>query len=628
MEAAAATRRSSPSEATRRPFGAILKPITRGFKLFFEGMFSTVSLGNSDAMETLSHLDDSTASPIPEHEERKGVTSASGKPAVSRQTSIPEIIACPAATPAPVNSTTVRENNYAVANNEQQDSQRMNAESPAVVTAATQGAIASPQADATVAAAVDALGTDAQVTNNASEAQQIQHVESPRKDAIPTVSEDVNNTANFAVREPENPLETSVEGKSIADASVKLDNATLPTSEPEAATNPQSTSPAAIENIVFNQTFIAKDAIEHTAVGGDEGYLDTNTGVDFEDEDEEEFSEGSDVDYMGTISDEEEELIPAPVFPLIFEDDFDAPVSSVFHQDDLDLLMDSDTAWWVPQIGEKAKSEREVAREELANQWATGYYDDEYMRLEQAASALTIDGVPVQLQTSHKAAALPTHIPPHIPQHYPQYYPQHYPQHYPQNYPQNYPQHYPAHYPEHFPQNYPQHMPQYVPQHVPQHMPQNMPQHMPQNMPRYIPQHMPQYTPQHMPQHTLQHVPQHFPPAMPYTAAPGAHFVQAEVGDAPIRNHSRSTSASSWASKGSADAIFDHPPCPGTPMTEYTGVPAREAASHAPFFSEKKTVPQQALRADRTTKAVRIANETRTIHTPTSFPPNVYGTRN
>ncbi|KAL2168571.1 hypothetical protein VTG60DRAFT_7176 [Thermothelomyces hinnuleus] len=610
METAVAVEKPSPLAVARRPLGAVFttgpfKPISQGFSLFFEALLSAVALGNADTLETLAHLDVSTVSSISDSEDDKGVP-AFNKPSTSHQTPIPEIFACPAVeTPAPVDSAIIKEDNEAAAiiTLPNEDSQGMNTESP-TVTAVTQEAIASQQAETAVActedstAPVDAslpdvtrdaepvideadgsttiavacateeqhnasevdlivseteavaaaectLDAEVQVADNVSETQ---HTESPKEDTVRVVSEDVTDTVTSAVDALDNSLDSSIEAAKVsdvtsaaaaldniedtsaADVSVKLDIESNPTDEPEVVATQDITS--APENIshqdfIEDSESVAKDVIEDIVVSSNEN-LDTNTDFAVEATDEE-LTQISDVESMETISDEgDEDPMPLPVFPLIFEDDFDAPVSSTF-QAGLELLMEIDTTWCVPQIVEKGKSERELVRERLANR-STAQFNLQNLRLEKAARALTINGGPVHAQTSRKVAALPARV----------------------------------------------------------------------------------------------------PPAKRDIAAPETKdgFAQAEVADAPARNHSRSTSASSSASKVSADAVFDSAPCPGTPVTEYTGTPTKEAESHAAASSEEKVVPQQVSGDDKINNTIGIANETESLHTPATVSQDVGETRN
>lgn len=103
---------------------------------------------------------------------------------------------------------------------------------------------------------------------------------------------------------------------------------------------------------------------------------------------------------------QEAEGVPTPVtvYPVIFEDDFDAAISSVFNAD-FERLMDLDVAWSVPQVVEKGKSQREITRERLANK-STAQFSPQNLRLEKAAKALSIDGAPPVQVTRAPARAV------------------------------------------------------------------------------------------------------------------------------------------------------------------------------------------------------------------------------
>jgi hypothetical protein len=79
-----------------------------------------------------------------------------------------------------------------------------------------------------------------------------------------------------------------------------------------------------------------------------------------------------------------------PILPLVFEDDFDAAVSTVFDKQ-FERQLDVDAAWSTPHVVEKGKPEREIVRERLASR-KNAQFNLQNLRLERAARALTIDG--------------------------------------------------------------------------------------------------------------------------------------------------------------------------------------------------------------------------------------------
>ncbi|KAL2128134.1 hypothetical protein VTI74DRAFT_9615 [Chaetomium olivicolor] len=93
-----------------------------------------------------------------------------------------------------------------------------------------------------------------------------------------------------------------------------------------------------------------------------------------------------------------------PTLPVVFEDDFDAPVSTIFDIH-FEHLMEIDATWCIPQIIEKGKSEREIVRERLANQ-STTRFNLQNLRLEKAARALSIDGPVPVIATSKPATPI------------------------------------------------------------------------------------------------------------------------------------------------------------------------------------------------------------------------------
>jgi hypothetical protein len=85
---------------------------------------------------------------------------------------------------------------------------------------------------------------------------------------------------------------------------------------------------------------------------------------------------------------------PVPVWPIIYEDDFDACISSPLDTG-FELFLTSDNSWSIPTLAEKGKSERDIVKERLANR-ETARFNRQNLRLEQASRALTING-PVQV---------------------------------------------------------------------------------------------------------------------------------------------------------------------------------------------------------------------------------------
>jgi hypothetical protein len=112
---------------------------------------------------------------------------------------------------------------------------------------------------------------------------------------------------------------------------------------------------------------------------------------------------------MESIPEKQQATIPtpSPVYPLIFEDDFDAAVSSIFNID-FEQLMEIEFDRSIPQIAEKGKSEREVLRERLANK-ETAQFNPQNLRLEKFARALSING-PLPVKPATKKAALEAEI--------------------------------------------------------------------------------------------------------------------------------------------------------------------------------------------------------------------------
>jgi hypothetical protein len=81
------------------------------------------------------------------------------------------------------------------------------------------------------------------------------------------------------------------------------------------------------------------------------------------------YNEGmSEIDLQDLVDSklaEDDELL-IPELPLIFEDDFDAPISSILDTN-FERHLDIDITWSVPQIIDKVQLQREMLRERLAN---------------------------------------------------------------------------------------------------------------------------------------------------------------------------------------------------------------------------------------------------------------------
>ncbi|KAL2257943.1 hypothetical protein VTK26DRAFT_8935 [Humicola hyalothermophila] len=112
------------------------------------------------------------------------------------------------------------------------------------------------------------------------------------------------------------------------------------------------------------------------AVDGQDGHQNTKSAVTSEKE----------VDGRVTA----ETSIMVPVFPIVYEDEFDASVATLFDSN-FERFVDIDGAWAVPQLAEKAKSERNLVKERLAERAITRS-DLQNLRLAKASRALTPNG--------------------------------------------------------------------------------------------------------------------------------------------------------------------------------------------------------------------------------------------
>lgn len=77
------------------------------------------------------------------------------------------------------------------------------------------------------------------------------------------------------------------------------------------------------------------------------------------------------------------------VYPVVYEDDFDAGVSSLFDTD-FTRFLGIDDSWSVPMLVEKGKPERDTVLERLTNP-STAQFSLQNLRLEQASRALSLN---------------------------------------------------------------------------------------------------------------------------------------------------------------------------------------------------------------------------------------------
>ena len=156
----------------------------------------------------------------------------------------------------------------------------------------------------------------------------------------------------------------------------------------------QETSPAAnidhamalVEESESDDKSVIPEALDN------EDDLETETEIEFEAKEELDKSFGIHVVPNIVHRDEEPITTPMPVtvHPVFYEDDSDAAVSSTYIVTELDKLRDSDGAWFIPRIVEKAKLNRRMVQHHLANQ-RTAQNHHRNLKLENAARNLVLD---------------------------------------------------------------------------------------------------------------------------------------------------------------------------------------------------------------------------------------------
>ncbi|KAK4032419.1 hypothetical protein C8A01DRAFT_20509 [Parachaetomium inaequale] len=271
------------------------------------------------------------------------------------------------------------------------------------------------------------LDTDAQATEDISDTSDTLITPQDETVAITPAADSTQATIGISVSDdiPESPLEAieptediqvtaevvCTEDTHVADIAIETTEVIQETPASETAQAIQDMPPA-LKNIAV-PGLVEDSESDIKAVIRD--ILETNEDLDFdtdiEAEAENELTQRA-VHTMESIPEKELATIPmpAPTYPLIFEDDFDAAVSSIFNVQFEDL-MDIDAAWSIPRIAEKGKSEREILRERLANK-ETAQFNPQNLRLEKAARALTINGpVPVKAATKTAEPAAETATP-------------------------------------------------------------------------------------------------------------------------------------------------------------------------------------------------------------------------
>jgi hypothetical protein len=216
--------------------------------------------------------------------------------------------------------------------------------------------------------------------------------ESPLEAIEPT--EDIQVTAEVACTEDAHVADIAIETTEVVQETPAAETAQAIQDMPPALKN--ITVPDLVDDSESDIKVVLRDI------------LDTNEDLDFESdfeaEAENELSETPAVYTMESIPEKQQATIPtpSPVYPLIFEDDFDAAVSSIFNID-FEQLMEIEFDRSIPQIAEKGKSEREVLRERLANK-ETAQFNPQNLRLEKFARALSING-PLPVKPATKKAA-------------------------------------------------------------------------------------------------------------------------------------------------------------------------------------------------------------------------------
>ncbi|KAK4234320.1 hypothetical protein C8A03DRAFT_18751 [Achaetomium macrosporum] len=444
---------SSPLGVARKPLGCAVfpggpfKPISKGFALFFEALLSTIALTNADAMETVAHMDIAAGTPISVTEDAdfaKLTSGDAGNPDVT--------IASPIEDAVPADNLQVQiveEANTVISNTDAPVAaeSHLTADNVPETPISQQEDIPAVAGDPIVDEVAecglvtgDVPDEDALTTEESVPAACAEDTLDVAEDAV-TVSTPVDNDTCVFDEVPVGAIEIMEDDNVLNPAAhnddVKEEITTFTTPALESVTDDTSVA----DDIVASATEVNAEVASHEAFSTPAGLDEDETALQqvaeehlFEDDEENveediedvleysdlaeleevlnedikdavQDSDGHDenmsqIDPEKLVDNEPAEAVELPIstLPLIFEDDFDAPISSIFDTD-FERHLDIDFTWSIPKIIEKGELEREALRERLAKK-SKAQFSLQNLFLEKAARILSIDGTaPVQVAT-------------------------------------------------------------------------------------------------------------------------------------------------------------------------------------------------------------------------------------
>ncbi|KAK3299772.1 uncharacterized protein B0H64DRAFT_447633 [Chaetomium fimeti] len=443
MRTTTGKKKSSPLAIVRKPFGAVFrggpfKPTAKGVKSFIKAIGKAVTCRNSEAVETINHRGLSNAAPDEVPIFAKPSTEQVAHPDVSSPRPIGTTTQVDVVTKRTVDTTKPTITVVAQCTLLTEATPVLNIESPLEISrdAIVTEDITPLQGEETVACAEVMVAPTERVSpplDITSEAELVMPEPTPVAETFTTI----DSASDSPVAEAESsevPTIVRAEAPEVATivciepVAIKcaLDTNLEDTQEPTQTVPPH-------EDTIFNTEVTALNDQEPTvqdippaantdavpavmedsdtddqAVVGEILQNDDDLEVETDTE-----SEAEEVDHplgiyvMGASHKGEEAATtpkPAvPVYPVIYEDDYDAAVSSTIDVR-FEEFFNIGFPWSVPQLVErKAKSDREILQEGLANR-PTPRLNPRNVRLAKAARELTIDG-PLRMQDAEKATA-------------------------------------------------------------------------------------------------------------------------------------------------------------------------------------------------------------------------------
>ncbi|KAK4152703.1 hypothetical protein C8A00DRAFT_34619 [Chaetomidium leptoderma] len=388
----------SPLAIARKPFGYAVfasspfKPISQNLSLFFAALLSAIPVAKSNTLQTHTRLDVFADKPTDEPVAAETAECAQSTDATP----------VPLDTKPSVEHVSVPENENP-ATTEQIASSQEETISAEDIVAPAEGVSpivdAMPDTESVMAASPPV--TDNLAILGITSTEEATAAEATEEVSVIAWDEASSDTEDLAMDEEHNPSEasftTAVESSESATTTDHIFES--PVADDGAIDEPAENPAEHIAPVYTKPYFEIDSESDIKAVIQD--ILDNNNDLYFETDFENDFeNDSAGMDPENAVNENTVEndakaepaaiTMPTPVYPLIFEDDFDAAISSIFATE-FEILMGIDVAWSIPQVVEKGKSQRGIVRERLADHF-TAQTDRQNSRLEKAARALTIGG--------------------------------------------------------------------------------------------------------------------------------------------------------------------------------------------------------------------------------------------